>query len=294
MSEIEFGYIGLGAMGGAMAQKIAQSVGHLTVYDVSDETRARFVAMGIPTADSLGALLDGCDVVLTCLPSPDISVEVARQIAAHRGKVCVLAEMSTVGYDTVRMMKDILSTAGITLVDSPVSGGPKAVPAGQLACFAAGKAGAVALLAPVYDALSAHYFNLGEEVGAAQALKVGNNLLAAANFAIVSEVVTMLAAAGIAPETAISAINVSTGRSRASEVVFPAQVLTGTFFQGARLEILAKDTSLALKTAHDYGREMKVGAAVCEAWAEAAADGYGEADFTNLYKWVDAKGKRDE
>lgn len=102
----------------------------------------------------------------------------------------------------------------------------------------------------------------------------------------------MLSRAGIAPDTAIDVINVSTGRNRASELLFPSQILPGSFAQGARLDILAKDTGLAAEAAANYGASFPLGLAIGQAWSDAVEAGYGSQDITAIYRYMTAQNSK--
>lgn len=282
-----FGFVGLGDMGSPMAMRLLDGGLSPAVFDIAERATHPFADRGAIVAVSAGELAARCDVVLSCLPTPSICLSVAREVVARPDRrTGTYVEMSTVGVDAITEIDAVLSAGGITLLDSPVSGGPRAIAAGRLTCFASGPGEAVDRVKPAYDILANRFFHLGEQPGLAQAMKVGNNLMAAANLAVTSEVVRMLEVAGIAPSVAVEIINVSTGRNRASEELFPKQILTGEFRQGAKLEILAKDTQLALAAAARYGAMLPIGTATGEVWAAAANGGLGQADITRIYDWV--------
>lgn len=287
MTTTTYGFIGLGDMGGPMAMRLAQGGIPLVVFDLNDKATQPFRTIGNEVAISIEDLATRCDVIFNCLPTPAVSLAVARQIAASPSRrTSINVEMSTVGVAAIAELRALLAGQGITLLDSPISGGPRAVPVGKLTCFVSGPTEAVERVRPAYDVLAGSFFHLGEDSGLAQAMKVGNNLIAACNLAVTSEVVRMLEKAGIAPRTAIDIINVSTGRNRASEELFPNQVLNGGFAQGARLDILTKDTQLAVSVAEHYDAAFPLGEAIRDAWAGAAEGGFGTDDITAIYKWM--------
>jgi 3-hydroxyisobutyrate dehydrogenase-like beta-hydroxyacid dehydrogenase len=292
MTGLVFGFVGIGDMGGPMAMRMVEGGVPLVVFDVNDGATRRFAERGVAVAASPADLATRCDAVFSCLPTPAICLAVARDIAtAPRRRAGIYVETSTVGVDAIREIGAVLADREVALLDSPVSGGPRAIPAGKLTCFVSGPANAVAKVRPAYDVLADRFFHLGEEIGLAQAMKVGNNLLAAANLAVTSEVVRMLELAGILPATAIEIINVSTGRNRASEELFPKQVLTGEFKQGAKLEILAKDTQLAVAAARHYGAGFPLGTAIRDAWGAAVDGGFSQDDITRIYDWTASRNR---
>lgn len=287
MGTTRFGFLGVGDMGRPMAMRLADQGLTLTVHDPSARAIAPFVERGVAVAATVAELAAECDVILACLPQPSICRSVAAELGAVQNRrTTVYAEMSTVGSAVVRDIATALAAAGVSVIDSPISGGPAVAARGELTCIVSGPSAAVDRARAAYDALGRNFFFLGEEPGLAQAMKVGNNLLAATNLAATSEVVRMLEAAGIAPRTAIDVINVSTGRNRASELLFPTRILTGTFDQGARLEILAKDTDLAIAEARRWRTDLTIGGAVRDVWAEAERAGLGGQDITRIYDWA--------
>ena len=290
MGPTTFGFLGLGMMGGPMAARILQAGLSLRVFDPSPDAVAPLARGGAAVAVSVAELAAHCDVIMACLPTPAICHAVATEVcAAPAARVSVYAEMSTVGSATMRAIAATLAGRGIAALDAPVSGGPKGAAEGSLTCLVAGPADALSRARPAFDAFGRNLFHLGEAPGVAQTMKLGNNLLAAANLAVTSEVIRMLQAAGIPMETALAAINVSTGRNRASEVVFPAQIQSGSFNQGARLDILAKDATLALAEAEGHGCEATITRAVRDVWSGAQAAGRGSQDITRIFDWAGRK-----
>lgn len=285
-----FGYIGLGAMGGPIAERLVKGGIELVGYDVEDEKREHFSALGGRAAESIEELAASCDAIFACLPSVPICREVAEKVAnAPSRRATIYAEMSTIGVAPMREIAEMFGSRGMQTVDAPVSGGPASVPLGRLTCFAAGPLEAVDFLEPAHAVLTGNLFRLGNEPGAAQMMKLGNNLLAATNLAAASEIVRLLERFGIDPAIAIDAINVSTGRNRATEVVIPQQILTGKYHQDAKLHILAKDTDAAVSAAREMGCDIAIGQAVRDVWNEANTGGMGDGDITRIFDWIGRK-----
>lgn len=282
-----FGFVGLGAMGQPIARSLAESGIDLVAFDLDAHACRQLLEAGAQIVGSVEELARSADCIFACLPTPVMCLTVAAQVAnTPNRRARVYAEMSTTGLGPTRQIEATLASGGVLFVDAPISGGPKAAEARQLTCFAAGPDEAVEALRPAYAIIAKNFFHLGRQAGAAQMLKLGNNLLAATNLAAASEVVRLLEREGIDPKTAIEAINVSTGRSRATEVVFVQEILTERYSQGAKLAILAKDTSAAIDAADEKGVPMTVGRTVRNLWTEAGNSGLADEDFTRIYDWI--------
>jgi 3-hydroxyisobutyrate dehydrogenase len=100
-------------------------------------------------------------------------------------------------------------------------------------------------------------------------MKCLNNFLAATSFAAASEAVTVGRKFGLDPAVMTDVINVSTGRSFASESLIKQHVLSGAFGTGFSLGLLAKDVKIASDLATQIGVAAPVGQLVCDLWANA-------------------------
>ena len=70
---MQYGYIGLGHLGGHLAASLLKAGFAVTVYDIDRSAAQRHLALGARWAESPRELADDCDAVLTCLPSPAVS-----------------------------------------------------------------------------------------------------------------------------------------------------------------------------------------------------------------------------
>jgi 3-hydroxyisobutyrate dehydrogenase len=82
-------------------------------------------------------------------------------------------------------------------------------------------------------------------------VKAVNNMLLAVNSGRPGEGLEALAALGVDVPAALSVINVSSGRSNASENLVPQRVLTREFPATFKLGLLAKDAGLAMGVTRD-------------------------------------------
>jgi 3-hydroxyisobutyrate dehydrogenase-like beta-hydroxyacid dehydrogenase len=102
----------------------------------------------------------------------------------------------------------------------------------------------------------------GDRPGAAQTMKLANNMLCAVALVATSEAMTMSGKAGIPHDAMLQILNNGTGRNFATMHIFPDAVLPGTFDFGATIEILMKDVDLAIAQGEELGVPMWVSQAV--------------------------------
>ena len=195
--------------------------------------------------------------------------------------------MSTIGSSTIAAIADELGKSGITVLDSPVSGGPRGARAGTLATMVAGDRAAFERVKPLFDAIARHVFYIGEKPGLAQVTKAANNMISAAAMAISCEAAALAVKAGIDARLFIDVVNASTGRNTATTDKFPASILTRSFDYGGKLATMYKDVTLCLQEAKERDVPMWVGANVVQLWFHAMSQGRGNDDYTTIMKTIE-------
>jgi 3-hydroxyisobutyrate dehydrogenase-like beta-hydroxyacid dehydrogenase len=278
---MELGFLGLGQMGAAIAERLEASDVRLHVYDPNPVALAPFVLRGAVDEASAAAVATAVPIVFACLPNGATSERVAAEIASS-STLRVYVEMSTIGSATIARIAQMLGKRGIALVDCPISGGPKGARAGTLSVIAAGPGAALDQIRPWLQQIGKNLFEVGEHPGQAQLMKLVNNLINAANMATAFEALVLGAKGGLDPDLMVSVINASTGRNSATLDKVPKAVLPGTFDYGAKLSTMVKDIVLGLKEAEMLGVPMWVHETVSQLWRFGATQGLGDADLTAL------------
>ena len=280
---MELGFLGLGQMGSAIAERLQGAGATLHLFDPNEAVVAPFAAKGALVHASPTGVADAARIVFACLPNGAVCESVAKEVAAGNA-VRIYVEMSTIGGPAQARVQAIVAARGITLVDCPISGGPKGARAGTLTVIAAGPPDARAELRPWLQAIGKNVFEVGDKPGQAQLMKLVNNLINAANLATAFEALVLGAKGGLDPDQMVNILNVSTGQNSATLTKVPKAVLTGTFDYGASLTIMAKDVALGLKEAEALGVPMWVHETVGQLWRFGEQQGLGPADFTSLIK----------
>ncbi|MGB3071373.1 MAG: NAD(P)-dependent oxidoreductase [Ottowia sp.] len=287
-SSTRLGMIGLGDMGRPLALRLLKAGFSLVVHDTNPDAVSTLVQAGATSATSAYEIGCSAETVFACLPSPAVSelVALGENGVARGNAVRRYVEMSTIGQDSMAKIHAGLAAHSISLLDAPVSGGPTGERAGRLTCFVATPREVFDTAEPALRGMSDKLFHVGETPGQAQVLKLANNMLNAANLALAAEMVLMARRAGIDEAMALEVINASTGRSRATEETLKNQMLTRAFHTGARLDILCKDTMLAVEQAESLGVEHSVALAARTLWQAAQAAGYGPLDLSHIYHFI--------
>jgi 3-hydroxyisobutyrate dehydrogenase-like beta-hydroxyacid dehydrogenase len=283
------GFVGVGRMGGPMANRLLDAGYRLCVYDVSDEATGPLVARGAELAASPAEVASMADTVFMSLPTPDVVREVA--LGGNGGlvngsKVRTVIDLSTTGPGVATEVAGKLAERNIAWVDSPVSGGVTGAKAGTLAVMVSCPKPAYQKLEPVLKVFG-ELFHAGEKPGLAQTAKLANNLLAATAMVATSEVMAMGVKAGLDAKVLIDIINASSGRNSASQDKFPRAILPRTFDFGFATGLSYKDVRLCIDEAEALGVPMVAGAAVRQMLAVTQAKFGPQSDFTSVAKVVE-------
>ena len=287
---MRIGYIGLGAMGRPMAVNIADAGIDLVVAD-TDETRTAILAQrGAAVAGSAKEVADEADIVLACLPNLAAAEAVAlgQDGVIGGGRATAFVNMGTTGSAFAKETAAKLAKIGKAYLDAPISGGPPGAEAGTLGVMCSGDRKTFDALAAAFDAISAKLVYLGEEPGAAQVMKLVNNITFFGNLAVALEAMTLGAKAGLDPEQMLEVINASSGRNMATEMVIPNHVLNGAFDFGGANYIIEKDLELWRREAEGYETPMWLGSNLRTLYLQSMAEHGREADITTLTKTLGA------
>src|SRR4051795_3277049 len=190
---MEAGFLGIGNIGLPMAGKLLDGGHSLTVYDIRDAAMQPLLERQARRAASPKDLADQCEIVFVSLPT----LAAFRAVAfgpdgLGQGKAMkLLVNTCTVGVPFVTEIAQAMAAQGVTVVDCPISGGPPGARAGTLSVMVSGDPIAVARLRPMIDLWGRTVTIAGDKPGAAQVLKLTNNILSAVALAATAETFVM-------------------------------------------------------------------------------------------------------
>jgi 3-hydroxyisobutyrate dehydrogenase-like beta-hydroxyacid dehydrogenase len=289
IEKMEAGFLGVGNMGLPMAGRLLDAGHSLTIFDVREAAMRPLLERQALRATSPKDLADRCEIVFVSLPTLAAfrSVALGDDGLVHGRALKLLVNTCTVGVPFVKVIERAMADRGVTVVDCPISGGPSGARAGTLSVMVSGDPAAVERVRPMISLWGSALTVAGDKPGAAQVLKLTNNILSAVSLAATAEAFVMGAKGGLDPETMLSAINAGSGRNSATESKFPAAVLTRSFDFGAEMHILMKDIDLAIAQGEDLGVPMWVCQAARLVFRHAMHKGAANEDITAIVKYVE-------
>ncbi|MBO88669.1 MAG: 6-phosphogluconate dehydrogenase [Rickettsiales bacterium] len=253
---MELGYVGLGAMGGALARRLMLSH-KLRVLDLRPEVITEFTDNGAIPAQDGASLARECDIIILCLPR---SADVREAIFGPGGLAegldsgKIIIDQTSGNPDETRAMAAELAEKGITMIDAPVSGGPAGADAGTIAIMVGGSAENFDKVRPYLESISPNVMHCGD-IGNGHVVKLVNNTMAACNRLAMLEAVAMGRKYGLSLEVMNDVINKSSGRSGASERGLPAMI-EGVPSSNFAMALMLKDVTLATQLGINCGAPM--------------------------------------
>lgn len=250
--------IGLGDLGGAIAQRLLECGIELTVFDVSEDLMAKFVELGAYAAPSLEAISNDARYAITCLPN----VAAVESVVLGEGGLKQMAagglvvDISTSSRNLTLRIAEELSRREISFCDSPLGRGPWAALKGEATLMVGGSVADLERARPVLSCIADRIYHCGP-VGSGQALKLANNLASCANLCVAVEAIALAVRAGLDPKVAAEAMVQTAANSWHLENTVSTKVLERHDLSPIfKLLHAAKDMTLVTEMAADLGLKL--------------------------------------
>lgn len=252
------GYIGLGLMGGPMAQRLVGAGFPLHVWNRSPDKLAALVDAGAHAAPNPRGVAEASDIVFTCLTDTDAveAVVFGRDGIAEAGSADkTLVDFSSMRPDKAQEFADRLrATTGMGWIDAPVSGGVPGATNGTLTVMAGGTEADFERVRPTVAHLAGRFTLMGAN-GAGQTTKLINQMIVGAGLALMAECCQFAEDAGIDPAKLPEALAGGRADSPLLQQFMPRMAARDRDVQG-RIAIMVKDLNTVMDTARQLGSSL--------------------------------------
>ena len=256
---MKVGFIGLGNVGGKLAGSLLRNKFDLTVRDLDENLTKPFVEQGAKIANTAKELAEKVDLIITCLPSPEICSEVMERsdgILKGLSENKIWLEMSTTDEAEVkRLGQKVIERKAIPL-DGPVSGGCHRAATGNIAIFVGGEREAFNKILPALTVMGRKILHTGE-LGSASVLKVITNYLASVHLVALGEAWTVAKKSNLDLTKAYKGIAVSSGNSFVHETESQV-ILNGSYNINFTMDLVLKDTGLFDELAKKLNASLEI------------------------------------
>jgi len=193
------------------------------VFDSDESARVRVAQRGASPAASLADVVANVDIVITMLPTPDVSLQIYEGDAgllAIAPRETLLLECSTVDIGTIERLGKSAKQAGAQLIDAPLTGGIEGAEAGTLTFMVGGAIADVARARPVLEAMGERIVHAGP-FGSGCKMKLVNNMICATNLMVAAEALTLGLKLGLEAQPMYEVIGNGTGQSWVFNTYYP-------------------------------------------------------------------------
>ena len=264
------GFLGLGSMGQAMAQRLIDAGHDVVVWNRSAGPRDELASLGATAVETPAEAL-AVDLSVSMLAN-DVAVDAVLcedNLPSHR---IVHANMASVSPDMARLLSARFEQAGHGYVASPVLGRPNVAASGGLNILAAGLTDDIVLLQPLFDAMGTKTWPLGELPHTANVVKIAVNYSIIHALQSLAESIAIATSAGVKPSDFVEVL---------TSTLFGGVVFTGygnliaerNYTPAAfTLELGLKDLGLAEATGEEAGISLPTSSLLRELFETALAD----------------------
>ena len=262
---MKIGFIGLGNVGGKLAGSLIRNNFDVTVREIDESLTNEFKKLGAKIAKSPKELAEKSDLIITSLPSPEVSAEVMENedgVLNGLSENKIWLEMSTTDENEVkRLGNKVISKKAIPL-DGPVSGGCHRAATGNIAIFVGGDRKAFEKILPALTAMGRKVLHTGE-LGSASVLKVITNYLASVHLVALGEAWTVAKKSNLDLTKAFKGIAVSSGNSFVHETESQV-ILNGSYNINFTMDLVLKDTGLFDSLAKKLNAPLEISPKIVE------------------------------
>ncbi len=256
---MKIGFIGLGNVGGKLAGSLLRNKFDLTVIDLDKNLTDQFEKSGAKVVNSPKELANQVDLIITCLPSPEICAEVMEEeegIINGLSENKIWLEMSTTDEAEVkRLGKKVIEKKAIPL-DGPVSGGCHRATTGNIAIFVGGERKTFEKILPILTAMGRKILHTGE-LGSASILKVITNYLASVHLVALGEAWTVAKKSKLDLSKTYKGIAASSGNSFVHETESQV-ILNGSYNINFTMDLVLKDTGIFNELAKKLNSSLEI------------------------------------
>lgn len=293
----QIGFIGLGNMGGPMAENLLKNNFSVAVFDLVPAAVEKLCSAGASEATTAAEAVANADIVISMLPA---GVHVRSLYLDEDGvgsqikPGALVIDCSTIDAASAKAVGEGLQSCGIRFIDAPVSGGVGGAQAGTLTFIVGGEASDLESARPALEAMGKNIFHAGA-CGAGQVAKICNNMLLSILMSGTAEALQLGIDNGLDPKVLSEIMLQSSGRNWTLELynpcpdVMPNTPASNQYRGGFMVDLMNKDLMLATQCAAQSNSAVPMGSQAQSLYKLHSKQGNGKLDFSSIFNLFSAK-----
>ena len=281
MKKHKLGWIGIGRMGYAMAERLAKAGCDITVWNRTKSKAEPLAKSGAKVADKLTDLA-GCDIVFTMVSTGKDVKEVLfgpNGMMSAGGKPKIIVDSTSISLEESAEIRAKLGEKGVKLLAAPVSGNAKVIKAGKLTVVASGSQDAFDAVNPYLQAIGRGVSYVGDGE-LSRIAKICHNVMLGVVIQNLCEITVLAEKTGMKRHAFLDFLNKSVMGSMFTTYKTPA-LSNLDFHVTFTPELLRKDIDLGLAAGRTYGVPMPTTAVTRDLVQTLIGHGYDQ-DFSQL------------
>ncbi|TDM64376.1 NAD(P)-dependent oxidoreductase [Acinetobacter pittii] len=277
-------FLGIGLMGSRMATRLIQAGFQVAVWNRTPSACEELIDIGAQPLELSD--IGEYPIILTCLADDKAVQTVFEQIQPNLKAKQVIVDFSSLSVAATKTLAQTAAAHDVTWIDSPVSGGTAGAEQGTLVIFAGGNAQTITELTPIYNVLSQRVTRMGD-TGTGQATKICNQLIVAANSALIAEAVALADRAGVDTTLLAPALAGGFADSKPFQILAP-RMATHTFEPVQwKVQTLSKDLNNAVTLANNVNLDIPVAQKALLQLQTHQKNGFAEKDLATMIQVVE-------
>ncbi|HYV34749.1 MAG TPA: NAD(P)-dependent oxidoreductase [Gemmataceae bacterium] len=254
MTSGSLGFLGLGLLGSALAERALAGGFEVVGFDLSESCRANLQKLGGQPKSSASEVASFCRRLVLALPDDNVCREVLAEIDSALIKGTVVIDTTTGDPDGMSALGRTLAERGVTYLDAAISGSSAQVRLGEALMMVGGPAETFVECQDLFHVLAREALHIGP-CGSGAKMKLVTNLVLGLNRAALAEGLVFAAALGLTPEQTCEILRASMAYSRIMDTK-GSKMLQGDFEPQAKLAQHRKDVDLMLAAAARTGQHL--------------------------------------
>ena len=285
---MKIGIVGTGLLGKSVGIRLLNTGHELTVYNRTNEKTQPLVKIGAKSVSSPKEVAERSDFVITILKDSQVIEEVSfgkNGIIYGKHTGLHIADMSTISPIHSREIYKKYQEYGISMIDSPVMGGPPLAEKGELVVMTGGSNDLVTKWKPVFDSIATKTYHIGDN-GCGHAMKLAMNLQISLLAISLSEGIILAKKSGLDPLIFLDVLN-STYFKTGMSVNKGPKMAKGIFDPSFYLKMMQKDLDEISFTAKEFGANLPMANLANQVYKDAIKAGMSELDYTGILAYLE-------
>ena len=282
-------FIGLGAMGGPMAQNIIRKGTKVSVYDIDKTKMDPIIEVGGTPGRNIKETIENADIIITMLPSTENVKSVMTDndgVLSFVKPNAIILDMSTIAPTGTDEIYRLCKESNLQFIDAPVGKlVSHAISGDSLFMVGCDNEEAFKKIEPLLNAMGTTIIRCGK-VGSGIRAKVVNNFQILSIAQITAEALTLAQKIGLDLDVFKEVNAGTTANNGQFHINFLSKVLKNDIEPGFTIDLAHKDMGLAIETANSFRVGLPVGSAVQAVYGQARSGKFAKKDFSALLDYA--------